>query len=494
MNLNLIYCRIKKHLLLPFQDLNALERLVQSIRLLSSILIVIFGLVITTVPYYRPQSISIGRLNTLKANIAKGVFTVLRENIESNGSTDINNGVGLTTSEILVLTSYTFEEVHDIPAYILVTLYGSCDAEYNSDSNDEDEDEEDKDDDDNTTYDYSSSSSNALDTKNNTKLEYDCMYQGPDYLFDYRTALASVGLDIVLEYAYGSNSKKQNNGKSPYDFYIQSLSTLKQHVLKLFFAVLGIQTIFIFLSLWYYYIKGRRLNEFPEKFLLHLLSFLSLFVFVAGTISVTCLLYINYSMQRKITKELEAFGFSYHVGVAWATCMIFWAFFSSVSCLVWSGLEWCVTSNVSSVDNYEDEILVSSHQKIRINDNDDTNNNLKFKGKESGDVTLLPINNSLNGSNTSVSSTSVFVSKSNVNMSNKRTQQRYINNNSTTNSNNTDEDDNGSVYELQSIEFRSSEDSNFHPRNFSRFNRGDEYDEDHYSIQKMVIPSSTIQF
>lgn len=488
MNFKLICSKIKKRLLLPFQDLNDLERLVQSIRLLSSMMLIIFGLIITTVPYYKPQSIYIGRLSTLKANIAKGVFTVLKQSIESSGTTDTTNGVGLTTSEILVLTSYTFEEVHGVPAYILVTLYGSCDVKY-SDSNDDGSSNSSNAT--TTTEDYNPVSLSAWYTKNSTKLVFDCTYRGPDYLFDYKTTLSSVGLDIVLEYAYDSYSTGGNNGKPSYDSYMRRLSMLKQHVLKLFFVVLGVQVVFIFLSLWYYYIKGRRLNEFPEKFLLHILSFLSLFVFIAGMISTICLLWINYSMQRKITKELQAFGFSYHIGVGWVTCMIFWIFFSGVSCLVWSGLEWCVTSNNSSIDDYEDEILVNSHKINKFTDNNN-DNDLELKDKQGGSLRVLSIDRNIDDSNISISSVSAFVSNSDINRSNNRTQQRYMN--STANNDDTDEDDNGFTYELQSIEFRSSDDSDFQRHNFNGFNNDDEYDEDHYSIQRMVIPSSSIQF
>ena len=523
MNFKHICSNIKGHLLLPFQNLNTLDKLIQCVRLVSSVMGLLFGMIITLVPYYKPQNMYIGKLNTLRANIAKGVFTVLMENFESNSLTNINNGVGLTTSEILVLTSYTFQEVQDIPAYILVTLYGDCDAKCIVNDNDNNNDT------DNYYYYYyyydgsarkdDLSLTDSWNHKNNTKLNFDCQYWGPDYLFDYRAALNSVGLHIVLEYAYGSSYKGPNNEKSSYESYIQYLSKLKQCVLKLFFFVLAIELVIILLTLWYYYIKGRKLNHSTEKFLLHLLSFLSLFVFVAGTISVLSLLYINYSMKTKITEELKAFGFSYRIGEAWTTCMVFWIFFSSVLCLVWSGLEWCVSTNDSSVDSFDgNEMNVNSYYNKNNNDTDkknqthfgenidggDNNVDLKFfESTESSTLALLPVDNNnnnnnnnnnfnlnLNDSTISISSTSAFVSKSDINKSDHRTQQRYIN----TNGNNNEVDGSGSEYELQSIELRFSSDSDSQLYNLSRLDSNDESDQNHYCIQRMVIPSSAIQF
>lgn len=471
-------------------------------------MIILLGMIISILPYHRPQHLYMGRLSTLRADIANGVFTVLRDNLESNGSTDINNGVGLTTSEILVLTSYTFEQVQDIPAFILVTLYGRCDADYltspNNSPNSNLNPGLDGDDNDND---------NSIDV-NDTSVTDDwnsipdygtffvCQYRGPDYLFDYRTALSSVGLDIVLEYAYGAASPKQTS----YDTYIGRIALLKQHVLKLFFATVSIQGLISVLTIWYYYIKGRRLNVFTEQFLTHVLSFLSLFVFIAGMISFISLLWINYSMQKKIAKELLAFGFSYHVGRAWTAIMIFWIFFVSISCLVWSGLEWCVTTNGTILDG-DGETFFNSNEnngKFNASSSDNITSNgtgatfIRMNGSSASQtgktnssyLKLLP--NRYDGSETNLSSTSAFTSTPSIGLG-PGTQYRNINTRLPDEILSNDEND--SEYELQSIEFRSSGDSNIQRRGNDHYDDDDDDDDvDHYSIQKIVIPSSTIQF
>lgn len=494
MRFKILFSRVKRHVLLPFQDLNATEQFIQIIRLASSLMIILFGLIISILPYTKPQHLYMGKLNTLRADITSGVFTVLRDNLDSNGATDINNGVGLTTSEILVLTSYAFEQVQDIPAFILVTIYGRCDADYiASPSNSSENDLDSALDTDNIDVD-GTSVVDEFDTTPDSGTFFVCQYRGPDYLFDYRTALSSVGLDIVLEYAYGSKASKQ----STYETYIAKISLLKQRVLKLFYATVAIEFLISMLTIWYYYIKDRRLNVFMERFLAHLLSFLSLFVFIAGMIYSVSLLWINYSMREKIDKELLAFGFSYHVGVAWTTMMIVWLVFIGISCLVWSGLEWCVTNNGSfKVD--DGETFLNDNTNTNISNNDDifikknSSNTSQIGNTNTSYLKLLP--NRQDGDDFNTSSTSSFTPVSAMGPAN-RTHYGHINTHLQDNNVDHPNYEGDSDFELQSIEFRSSGDSNRQRHcsgNTNNYEEEDDYDE-RYSIQKIIVPSSTIQF
>lgn len=454
-------------------------------------MIILFGMIISILPYTRPQHLYMGRLNTLRADITRGVFTVLRDNLDSNGPTDINNGVGLTTSEILVLTSYAFEQVQDIPAFILVTLYGRCDADYiasplePSDSDLDSAVDADAVDSDDTSV------ADELNITPDYGTYFDCSYKGPDYLFDYRTALSSVGLDIVLEYAYGSNISRQ----STYEFYIARIAILKQRVLKLFFATVSIEALISVLTIWYYYIKDRRLNVLTERFLTHLLSFLSLFVFVAGMVCSISLLWINYSMRKKIDKELLAFGFSYHVGIAWTTMMIIWLVMVSISCLVWSGLEWCVANNGSFEKGDGETFLNDASNTTNDSDNFTKKNssNTSQTGKTNTSyLKLLP--NRYDSGEHNLSSTSAFTPSSAMGPAT-RTHYGHINTYPQDNDVAHSNYESDSEYELQSIEFRSSGDSNRQRHGSGDINddEDDDYDE-RYSIQKIIVPSSTIQF
>lgn len=453
-----VWTRIERFIKLPFQDLTDFERLIQYFRFSSSILIVVFGLIIDFVPVYRPAHLYMGKLNTLKADIAQGVFTVLKDNVDTTG---INNDVGLTTSEILVLTSYTFEQVQDIPEYIIVTSYGSCNAEY-TDSNTSGDD-------------YIEEDTLIWDMGDGTNMV--CTIHGPGFIFDYKTALSAVGLDIVLEYAYGSANSAANGG---YTYYIGKIGRLKKHVLQLFYSLLGLEGTMILLTLWYYFIKGRRINIFTEAVLLHLLSFMALFVFMGGTTSVACLLYINFSMQQKITKELEAFGFSYEIGKAWTACNIFWIILVSVGCLMWSGLEWCVTAT-------DRDRVGDMNQTFLENGENSLPNGEASENTNSNYLKLLP--NRYDGSTTTLASDSAFASSSTLHVDNQYQQvsERSVDNNGGPYNEDSD-------IELQSIEFRSSGESIIRNTGSHSHHDDDADDENIHDVQKMAIPTSIIQF
>ena len=124
--------RLKKTVSKPFENLNALERLIQSIRLFSSVFIICLSLVLTVGALVNPKYLYMGKLNTSSVDIANGLLDVLKNSVESSRPTNINNGVGLTTSEILILTKYAEAQVNNVPQYITSSIYSWCATRYNT--------------------------------------------------------------------------------------------------------------------------------------------------------------------------------------------------------------------------------------------------------------------------------------------------------------------------------------------------------------------------
>lgn len=324
----------------PFQGLSHFERLMCVMRFTSSFLIFLFSIVIYLAPYISPRTISMSRLNTYSKEISQGIFEKLYNSVESI-SAGSNNGVGLTTSEIMILTAYTLTQIKNVPQYIIFSLYGNCIVDFAtsidySTINDTDS-RRDNDNDDVLSQIWV----NATDSG----LTYDCSNYGPSYFFDYKSILSTIGLDIIIDYVYTSGPT------DAYTHYIHQLETLKRNCVYLAYVSLFVELEILILTIWYYNIKNRSINPFAEKLLVHIVSFLALFVMIIGLVCNISLAVINYSIQKRIRSELQSFGFSYHLNKAWFTLLWFQTFWICVSCLAWSGFEWCLANDNGGDDN-----------------------------------------------------------------------------------------------------------------------------------------------
>ncbi|CCF58570.1 hypothetical protein KAFR_0E04190 [Kazachstania africana CBS 2517] len=328
------WVRAKRILLRPFENLSSLERFVQIVRLGSTMLIVIVGIVITAGPRTLPTKLYMSKLNTYTADISNGIFEALESSIESSGSTGINNGVGLTTSEILILTSYISSQLTDIPEFVIATLYQQCRG----------------------TSDYEEVifPNGYMETIRNSTISVSCSSPSFSFIFDYRDLLEVLGLNIVLEYAYGTAAASED-----YQRYISKRRNLKVDILRLLYFVIGLEFLNLNLMIWYYSIKGRFINIMTETVLLHLMSFLALVGFICGLICIISLTWINLSLQDKVKNELQAFGFSYHLGSAWFVCVWLLVGLLAVSCLICTGLEWCIAEVDDEPETGNEQILGS---------------------------------------------------------------------------------------------------------------------------------------
>ncbi|CAI4047213.1 hypothetical protein SKDZ_12G4680 [Saccharomyces kudriavzevii ZP591] len=444
--------RIRDFITRPFQNLTALEKVVQWLRLGTTLLIISFGLALTVGPLSSPRTLYMSRLDTYSADITTGLFTVLRKSMEQSTSTEENNGVGLTTSELYILTAYTESQIKNVPQYITVSLYGRCDSTY-------------------TMIEVFDSEGNMHSVKNSTT-KSTCTSAGTNYLFDYREVLANLGLDIVLDYAYNKIGSQQAES-SAYMTYMKGLKYKKANVLHLLYAVISLQVCILFFMIWYYYIKGRFLNALKERALVHITSLLSLVVFIGGLTSTISLAWVNYTIQSRINTELEAFGFSYHLGVAWFALLWCFAGLISVSCLAWSGLEWCISDNGTSYGGGVDDKFLGYQAGVFTDADmdDELSYNQRYPQRQStsGEAELMRN-----------SDTMATISKIANGIPNRPEQ---VTTNSDFGNDTTDiEDSDRNVpfssreeFELQDIRFRSSNDSE-------------------ESVQRVIKPSSALQF
>ncbi|KAL3238222.1 Ecm7p [Nakaseomyces bracarensis] len=443
--------RVMRLVLKPFTNLNSLEMLVQWLRLISSVLIVIFNIIVVLGPLSSPRSLYMSKLDTFSADITQGLFDVLRTNMESSGSTNINNGVGLTTSELLILTEYTATQVKDAPQFITVSLYGRCDCTFTTDE------------------------LVGLDGKSyvvrNSTITCGCINVGSDYLFDYREVLSNLGLGIILDYAYSKDGSKMGLSDA-YSKYINSLKRRKISVTNLLYAVLASEILITALTLWYYSIKGRYLNVFLERTLVHVISLLSFTVFICGLASIISLAWLNYKVQSRIKSELQAFGFSYHLGGTWFACLWMLAIFVSISCFVWSGLEWCIAENYEPYFEESNGIFLETQpQKQRLTSD-------PFADDQTVDSAGRSISNSSAKRNTRFVEARQVRSSGSLNALSRLNSSRAIRNKSFNQSQNPFEENDYALdeqYELQSIALRSSTDSDLNE-------------------QQVLQPSSTMHF
>lgn len=108
------------------QNLSLFAKIIQWVRLITSLLIIIRGMVLVLGPSLNPANLYISKFVGYTYNITAGLMLYLQGEVESFGSSIINNGVCLSTSELQILGSYAYSKLEGIPQYITISLYGEC--------------------------------------------------------------------------------------------------------------------------------------------------------------------------------------------------------------------------------------------------------------------------------------------------------------------------------------------------------------------------------
>ena len=318
----------------PFENLGALDRLIQYMRLGSSIIVIVLVMVLTVGELTLPNKLYMGKLNTSSMEVAQGLFDALQSSVEATAANYVNNGVGLTTAEITILAEYTASQVRSSPQHIVTSVYGWC------------------------RIDNTSSSSPKY---HNTT----CYTMGSTYVFDYRDLMRESGLNAILQYTYNSKDDFESYASS-YETYMRRSRELKDRMIDLLYVAGTTQVAMLISTLWYYSVKGRSLNMTKQVVLVHSISILSLGACICALVSVINIVAMSLRVRSKIRSELYYLNISYHLGSVWFALLGLLAVFSCFSCTVWSGLEWCITERArSNEESFELGILATAGQSVQ---------------------------------------------------------------------------------------------------------------------------------
>lgn len=335
-----------KYLKVTLGHLNAFDKMMLWLRVITSVGIIVFVLVLTAISAASPNSLYLGRLDTSSANILQGLFDKLSSSVVSAKLSDINNGAGLTTAEILLLTRYVDSQVHDVPDYIKTGVYGWCSMKHAS-------------------QELWQPDGTWKEEHNSTKA-MTCHREGAQYLLNYRKLLDDLGLGIVLSYAYGYTYNDgvldhDNAESAKYNKFLAALSRRKVNMVNLLYVVAVLEVFILGSIVLYYMIRNRPEQTMKTKILLHSISLMKLLVFICSLVAVINFTILSINIRQKISNELDSFGFSYHLGTGWFTCLWIFAFFNIISCLVWTGFEWCITNNDPPVPAEETSSMLGVH-------------------------------------------------------------------------------------------------------------------------------------
>ncbi len=263
------------------------------------------------------------RLDVLHTDIANGIFTTLKNEVNNVKSNTNNGGIGLTTSEILALTSYADSQVKESPQFIVSGMWSWCSGEYKLS---------------NSTATSTSSLNSTLSSSPKVESSSDvsvheekryfdyCSDPELHYSFNYKTTLASSGLSIILPYAYSGNIE---NIETPSETTVYWTYASNWGLLTggLIFPILTLLT---------------GIGSYYSKWSKWINTIMSLFFFTSllfGCIAATVL---NADLRQNIIDELGAFNIKVYLGkrvftTIWVCCGL-----SFVSFLAWAGPVWCV--------------------------------------------------------------------------------------------------------------------------------------------------------
>ncbi|ANZ78105.1 BA75_04809T0 [Komagataella pastoris] len=308
----------------PFKNLTVRARVLQIWRLSLSVLVMTLVLVQLIGPFLNPTKIYLARLECSHVDLSKGLFNTLRDSVSTN-SEDLSGqlGPGLTASEIKLLSAYAMKQVEDAPQFILSNLLNWCFGTYNNHSL--------------TDQHY----------HENRITSMQCTSKDFNYNFDYRGELSSVGLQIILSYAY----KLETTLTSPNDQYtpdhkyfstIQKRQSLNKLATSLLLLGVCLQFVLLVSALVMYSHRGSARDD--KNVNINFRSFLSSiaigsFTCLATAIITLLVMYANISQDVK--NELSQFGLSVHLGPVFFK--VGWVILSA-SCLLaflWAFPTWC---------------------------------------------------------------------------------------------------------------------------------------------------------
>lgn len=338
--------QIKYYVCLPFRNLTTAQRIIQYLRLGTSLLTVIFVVVLLLFSD-DPTTAYVARINCSHIDVAYGLYNSLRNSISATTlSLDMNIDYlpldsGLTDSEISILTLYTQNMVSDAPQGLLLGVSSWCSINYLT---------------------YYEESLSKLHHDNFTTT---CFAYTSANMFDYRSLLTNNGLTIILAYAYGSDYDDVAYQKTV------AARSKKFNILKIVAIVqLFLQSTVFIATLVVYSSRGpaKDLSRVPSLLLNAVaitsmaagISMIAAFAVVFQDISAT---------MREVSNGIATFGISMKTGKTFFTVAWLALAFSCLSMISWILPLWC--SNPPDEDYFsDDEIYTTHHDTSTLSDRD----------------------------------------------------------------------------------------------------------------------------
>ncbi|OWB59799.1 hypothetical protein B5S29_g663 [[Candida] boidinii] len=348
MNWNHLFFELKK----PFVNLTPRAKILQRVRFLSLFTSIILVICLTGVQF-ASHNLYVARLDCTHVDVSNGLFKALKSSVNSKlkSNDDSNRAVDssdLTASEILILSKYTEEQVQNAPQFIYSNLMNWCFGSYESNLKQEGDS-------------YS-------EEENDKKITFlQCTKKDNHYVFDYRGELSTIGLNIILSYAYGTTDSSSSDEEAitsnseyiPDKDYLTVLNIrrkLMSAVPSMFFFSIAINTVMIILGLVYYGNRGFAKDDHSMPgFIKHIFGVLSLVSFGLVLVAVTLTTAMTTNIRSTVKKELGDFGLSVHLGADWFSVAWVAVAVSTIAFLSWGGSFWCgrvEQRNYSKDENY----------------------------------------------------------------------------------------------------------------------------------------------
>lgn len=328
--------QFKHYACLPFRNLTTSQRVLQYMRLGTSLLTVIF-VVVLLLFNKDPKSAYVARINCSHIDVAYGLYNSLGSSIsDSTMKLELNVGylplaASLTESEISILSEYTQNQVMDAPQGILLGVSSWCTVDYRI----------------------------ADSMKHEDNLTTTCFDYGSTSMFDYRSLLSENGLTIILAYAYDSDYKDDGA-------YQRTVAnrTKKFYVLEMVVLVQVFLQSFVFISTLVVYANrgsAKALTRIPTLFL-NIVAVTSMAAGISMIAAFAVVFQEINATRKEVSHGIASFGINMKSGKTFFTVAWLALAFSCLSMISWIFPLWC--SNPPEDDDYSDDEMYTSHHDI----------------------------------------------------------------------------------------------------------------------------------
>ncbi|RCK58811.1 Protein ECM7 [Candida viswanathii] len=317
----LLWKNISYNLTLPFRNLSPGERTLQIIRLLTCCASVAFCLACLVAPKVT-NSAYVSRINCAHLDVSYGLYKSLRNSVSqtpeifSDNRVGVSLGSSLTNSEITLISQYAEKQVAGAPQFCLTSLWSWCYGNYD-------------------TYREVTKNGKTKIKKKNERLT--CLSKSA-YAFDYLYELDTIGLTIILAYAYQSLSYRSPT-------YLDLMKSRSNRFQLSFNGIIFTCCAQFVILLFIFIIYGNRgsakdLSKVPS-FILHIVALISLASAVSIIIGLAIMTNLLIITRTEIRNKLGDFGVSFHMGKCWFVLVWVAASFSILSLASWVLPLWC---------------------------------------------------------------------------------------------------------------------------------------------------------